>query len=644
METICEPTMPAVHPLTPLSPEEIAQAVSLLRAGGWADEETRFVAVMLREPGPGEEEPAGRRAFCILLDRAGGRTLEAEVDLEAGDVAWCREVPGVQPAVTLDEFFECEEMLRGHPEFQAAARRRGVEDFGLLMIDPWSAGSYHTDNPAHRGRRLVRALSWVRTGAGENGYARPLEGLRALVDLNRLELVELEDTGVVPFPPEPGNYAPRFLGAMRPAAASLEVLQPEGPGFAVRDGHLVEWQGWSFRVGFTPREGMVLHGVSIDGRPVLARASLVDMVVPYGDPHPNHARKNAFDCGEYGIGMMANSLALGCDCLGVIRYFDAHLVDGRGRPSTIRNAVCLHEEDYGILWKHVDWRTSETELRRSRRLVVSFIATVGNYEYGFFWYFYLDGTIQHEVKLTGIMNTGALGPGEKRPYGALVAPGLYAPIHQHIFNYRLDMEVDGPRNTVWEVDTHAEAAGPDNEYGNAFRAVATPLRTECGRDMDLGVARYWKVVNPHVRNAVGEPTGYKVLFGENAFAFAGKGSAVRRRAGYMDHHFWVTPYDGAERYATGDYPNQRGPEVQDGLPAWVRKGRPVEDRRLVCWLTVNSHHVPRPEDWPVMPCGYIGFHLKPSGFFDRNPAINLPPSPSRQSVLAGGGGCCGSGG
>lgn len=631
------------HPLSPLEPEEIRRAVEILRFAGHAQASTRFVCVMLHEPDRRKDEPGAREAFCVLLDRDSGKTFEAVVNLDAGGVSRIIHIPSVQPAITMDEFFECEEMLRAHPEFQAAVRKRGINDFGLLMIDPWSTGSYHSDNPAHAGRRLVRALTWVRSEPGENGYTRPLEGLRALVDLNSSELVHLEDTGVVALPPEPSNYAPPFLATRKKSPAPLEISQPEGPGFRV-DRHLVEWEGWSFRVGFTPREGLVLYEVSCEGRPVMARAALVDMIVPYGDPHENHARKNAFDCGEYGIGMLANSLTLGCDCLGVIRYFDAHLVNSRGEPLTIKNAICLHEEDYGILWKHTDWRTNATELRRSRRLVISFIATVGNYEYGFFWYFYLDGTIQHEVKLTGIMNTGALPVGEKRKYGTMVAPGLYTPIHQHIFSYKLDMSVDGIANTVHEINTHAEPAGPENPYNNGFYAEATPLLNETARDIDITSARYWKVVNPNVRNAHGEPTAYKIMFGENAFPFVRPDSSVRKRAGYIDHHLWVTPYEPSEKFAAGEYPNQRSPEIQDGLPAWIQNGRSTDNTALVCWLTVNSHHVPRPEDWPVMPCSYIGFHLKPAGFFDRNPSIDLPPSQSKHSVDIGkqdGESCCG---
>src|SRR4029079_2781148 len=123
-------------------------------------------------------------------------------------------------------------------------------------------------------------------------------------------------------------------------------------------------------------------------------ASVSDMVVPYGDPRPMYFIRNAFDIGEFGVGMLANSLELGCDCLGEIRYLDATMTDSRGELLTIKNAICIHEEDYGILWKHHDWRLQTTEVRRSRRLVVSFIATVGNYEYGFYWYLCQAGALE----------------------------------------------------------------------------------------------------------------------------------------------------------------------------------------------------------------------------------------------------------
>ena len=407
------------------------------------------------------------------------------------------------------------------------------------------------------------------------------------------------------------------------------------------DGHQISWQKWKIRIGFNPREGLVLYNVTYtdqgEERPIFYRASLAEMTVPYGDPKPYSYRKNAFDVGEYGIGSLANSLKLGCDCLGEIYYFDAFITDSRGGVAQIENAVCLHEEDFGILWKHMDWRTEQTEVRRSRRLVISFIATVGNYEYGFYWYFYQDGTIQYEVKLTGMVSTGAVMPGEVPKYGTLIAPQLNAPIHQHIFNVRMDMSVDGSNNSVYEVDIVPEE-DEQNPYGNAFYAKSTLLPTEkaAQRTIDPMKGRYWKIVNPSKINAVGYPTAYKLMPGENTLPMARPNASVINRATYMTQHLWVTPYSLDEKYPAGNYPNQHPGGV--GLPAWTQADRSVEDTDVVVWYTFAHSHSPRAEDWPVMPVATIGFMLKPLNFFDENPSNDVPPSPKNHGSKHA---CCG---
>jgi primary-amine oxidase len=412
----------------------------------------------------------------------------------------------------------------------------------------------------------------------------------------------------------------------------LAITQPEGPSFNLEGNHIA-WQNWDFVIGFNAREGLTIHHVRYFDhgrkRPILYRGSLTEMVVPYGDPRPTQARKNAFDVGEYGMGMCANSLQLGCDCLGYIQYLDADLCDSRGRDLTIPNAICIHEEDYGILWKHTDRRLPHApEVRRSRRLVVSSISTVENYEYGFFWYFYQDGNIQFEIKLTGILSLGAVREDEHPIHGTMIAPLLYAPNHQHFFNVRLDFGIDGIGNTVQQLDVVADPAGDSNPFENAFHLQVTDLLTEkqAMASLSLETARAWKIVNPSVKNAVGQPVGYKFFPGDNAIPLASQNAWWRKRAGFVNHHVWVTPYRAEEKYAAGDYPNQSA--GGDGLPKWTAANRAIANTDVVLWYTFGHTHVARPEDYPVMPTAYIGFLLKPNGFFDENPANDVPPSSS----------------
>jgi len=465
MQTVAAKTA-AAHPLDPLRPDEIAAASEIVKRAKSLADSARFVYVVLKEPpkavilnlgkSGGNGSAPDRQALLTIRERAERKTYEAVVSLTAGEVRSWREVPNVQPAIMFEEFLTSEQVVKQDPRWQAAMRKRGIEDLENVMIDPWSVG-YNGPEDAPSEGRFIRPLTWVRKGSPEdNGYARPIEGLVVRFDLDRMEVVDVEDDGVKPIPEKSANYTlealtdpnnfPHFPEGARTDVKPIEITQPEGASWSV-DGHRVEWQKWSFRVGFTPREGLVLHQVSYNDkgreRQVLYRASLAEMFIPYGDPAATHWRKDVFDMGEYGIGVLANSLELGCDCLGVIHYFDAHVNDNDGNPVEIKNAVCMHEEDFGFLWKHTDFRTMKTEIRRSRRLVVSMVATVGNYEYGYYWYFYPDGTIQYEVKMSGVLSNGVYAEGEDPKFGVKVAPGVYGPYHQHFFCMRLDMSVDG---------------------------------------------------------------------------------------------------------------------------------------------------------------------------------------------------------
>jgi len=630
-----EATMQPAHPLEPLTRAEIETATEVLRGEARLTDEALFAYFGLEEPA--KDTVAGfvlgdaveRRVRVVIVPGPSTEVVEAVVDVGRRALVSWREVPGMRPALLYGESFNAILALNEHPEWKAALARRGITDDSKVQIDPWPAGNFglaHED-----GRRISRCLAYYRETDIDNGYALPIEGLIGFVDLGRGEVLEVADYGMVPLPVERGGYLPDDVGPMRDDLKPLEITQPEGPSFTV-EGNLVRWQRWSVRVSMDPYEGLVLHTIGYeDGgrvRPILHRASVSEMVVPYGHTGPMHNWKNAFDAGEWGLGRMANSLTLGCDCLGEIRYFDVTFGNERGEPYTIENAICMHEEDYGILWKHVDLRSGTTEVRRQRRLVISSIATVGNYEYGFYWYFYLDGSMQLEVKLTGVMSTMAVTPDNGLGNASMVAPQLAAPYHQHLFNVRLDFDVDGTANTVYEVDAVPEAAGTDNALANAFTVHATPLETEqqAQRLVDASRSRYWKIVNAGARNQLGEPVAYKLIPASTPTLLANPESSIGRRAAFATRNLWVTPYEADERRAAGDYPNQHA--GGDGLPRWTSADRPIVDTDVVVWHTFGLTHIPRPEDWPVMPVESTGFLLAPVGFFDRNPALDVPPSPA----------------
>jgi primary-amine oxidase len=631
------------HPLDPLSAEEFSNVSAMLLrergvdpgGGGW-----RITAIEMIEPGKaalfdfeaGGARPA-RKALALCLDRVNNATYRSVVSLTDDRIESFEHVPGVQANFTVDEFEECDRVLRSHPDVVAALAKRGITDIDLVFMDTWTYGDAVAP-PEYRDRRIGWSDTWVKNVAGANPYANPVSGLHCVIDLNSMELLRIEDDGSVERPAVMGEYVPKHIpervraGWRREALKPLEITQPQGPSFTV-DGNLLQWQNWSLRVGFNHREGMTLHTVRYrDGdrqRPIAHRLSFAEMMVPYRDSSVDHYRRTAFDIGEWGLGFMTTSLQLGCDCLGEIRYLDATLHNSKGEPYAIGNAVCIHEEDNAVLWKHVD-HDAGAEVRRMRRLTVSSHVTVANYEYLVYWRFYQDGNIECEVRATGIMVTTPFAPGATPPNGTLVDERTYAPFHQHFLVARLDLDIDGGDNTVYMSESHAEPMGPQNPYGLSLVQNNVALRTESEgmQDMNFATQRAWKVVNTNVVTGLGAHPAYKLVPGGAFPAMFDPASPVFQRATVIGHTLWVTPYRAEERWPAGEFVNQSAGD--HGLGAWTKANRSIDNTDVVLWYVFGIHHITRPEDWPIMPVDVVSFWLKPFGFFDRNPSLDVAPS------------------
>ncbi|MGC5247788.1 primary-amine oxidase [Gordonia sp. DT219] len=633
-----------MHPLDPLSANEFRTVTTVLAREQGVGDGWRYTSIELAEPSKSElaaYESDGtvppRRAEVTCLDTGQNLTYKSFVSLTGDTVESFENVPGVQANFTVDEYEECDRVLRAHPDVQAALARRGITDLDLVFMDTWTYGGALIPEE-FSGRRLGWSDTWIRNAEGSNPYANPVAGLHCVIDVNTMELLRIEDAGAGAEKPQVmGEYVPRHIpqrirdAFTRLPLEPLEITQPNGPSFTL-DGNLLTWQNWSLRVGFNHREGMTLHSVRYrDGgrqRSVAHRMSFAEMVVPYRDHSEDHYRRTAFDIGEWGLGFMTTSLELGCDCLGEIRYLDAVLHNSAGEPHTITNAICIHEEDNGVLWKHVD-ADAGAEVRRMRRLTVSFHVTVANYEYLVYWRFYQDGNIECEVRATGIMVTTPLPPGmSSYPNGTVVDDRTYAPFHQHFLVARLDIDIDGADNTVFASETVPEPMGPGNPLGLSLTQRNTALRTENDgmQDPDFATQKSWKIVNTNVTTGLGAHPAYKLTPTGAIPSMFDPASPVFQRATVIGHTLWVTPNSPQERWPAGEFVNQ---SVRDtGIAEWTKNNRPIENTDVVLWYVFGIHHITRPEDWPVMPSDVVSFWLKPFGFFDRNPSLDVEGSPA----------------
>ena len=625
----------ADHPLDPLSYQEVWRALEIIREAGLMDRETRFSQLILLEPPkrdvlkwrPGS--PLPRKAYAVV--RRGKDAFEAIVDLGANQLASWSPLDGRQPNWSGDDYKAVVDKVLEHPDFLAGLTARGITDTTFLDCRTGPPGYFGTEE--ERGRRIGNVKCAEPRGV-RNAWTRQVEGLSAAVDLDSEEVIRVVDDGPVPITETDGDFDRTTLESPREIPGPLDTRQPLGPGFEI-DNFWVRWQNWRFHLRPDQRVGAVLSLVSYQEEPgdparsVMYQGHLSEIFVPYMDPAFGWYRRNFIDVGEFMAGGLAKALLRGRDCPDYASYIDTVISTDKGRPRTVPDTICVFERETGDpSWRH--WSSEMPDSRKSRDLVVRVGAVVGNYDYLLDWIFRQDGAIEVRVGTTGILEVKATkdkdaleAESDADAYGRFVDRNIVAVNHDHYFSYRLDLDIDGstnrfvvdrlvtrrlptdhPRRSVWVREEHF----PASEH-------------EARLDINLSRPALWRVLSNERRNS-SYPTSFQVLPGRNANTLLSKDDYPRRRAGFIDHHLWITPQRDGERHAAGDHPTLSEPGL--GLPAWTAADRPIRDRDIVVWHTIGMHHLPRSEDWPVMPTMWYGFELRPFDFFDRNPALDLP--------------------
>ncbi|KAJ4129005.1 hypothetical protein NW768_007534 [Fusarium equiseti] len=603
--------------------------------------------------------PRPDRCAQVFYDIIGGdqqvQYYESVVDLTQKTVVEQEVIsPEHQSSLTMAEFDTVVKAVEESEAFKEKLSKIKLPTGFEPVIEPWPYGAPDIQDGNTRYFQALIFARDTRKGPDTNFYSHPIP-LIPVMDARTKKIIRIDEaaTGgkgdsLTAKTHAPGlldhcqsaEYVPELLpGGTRQDLKPLMVVQPNGPSFSVTQGNLVQWQKWQMRVTFNPREGAVLHDIRYDGRPIMYRLSISDMTVPYADPRPPYHRKQAFDFGDGGLGNAVNNLTLGCDCLGVIKYFNGVLIDSDGTAQDTKNVICLHEQDNGINWKHTDWRTGRAVVTRRRELVIQFIITLANYEYIFNYKFDQAAGIVVEARATGIVSVVNIDPGKTSDWGNVVSPGALAQNHQHVFCVRMDPAIDGTENTlVQEESLPLRMDRRTNPNGNLYEVRKTQITTSQGIDAAPFNNRVFKVQNLNKLNPItGNPVGYKVTPPPTQLLLADPNSVQAKRALFAKHHLWVTRYKDHELYAGGRYTLQSKIEV-GGVSDAANRNEDVLNQDIVLWSVFGLTHNPRIEDWPVMPVEMLQLHITPSDFFTGNPAIDVPSDKDIGSRLTSG--CC----
>lgn len=584
----------------PLSNDELRRIVDLLVESGRTNAATRIARVS-RLPSTKDAAPQRRARVVALLD---GRTTEIDIDFKAASVSFRPVEQGFAP-ITSDDWAQANAVLRRDPGWQAMLDVRGIEQDDIFC-ESLSAGYF--DGTPSAGARVMRLPCYEMSNATTNIYGRPIEGLVATVDLNAGEVVEILDEGAKPLP------AP---AVQLPLAIEAAAVSPD-PRIAI-DGHRITFGPWSLHAGLEDQFGLVISDVHFtDGdqlRSILHEGHVSEIFVPYMDPTESWAFRTYLDAGEFGVGTLASPLVPGVDCPASARYIESHHLTPTARIETRPRSICVFSEPLrGPMWRHYEALNDLSAGAAGDTLVVRAISSIAHYDYVFDWVFGPSGEIEIRIGATGIDAVKALAGSSNAPEGNRVTPDLIAVLHDHFFSLRLDLDVDGPRNTLVRENFTVNHAR-ENALARSYWQL-DPTNIEREGPMRGNGPGIWRIASDE-KGPFNDATGYQ-LVPEGTVSLLHPEDSPQRRGAFSSASLWVTRYKPSERAAAGDYPNQHPGGA--GLPAYAN-AEPAKETDLVLWPTIGFRHVTRVEDWPALSTVWKSVRLRPYGFFARNPSI-----------------------
>lgn len=622
------------HPLNPLSPQEIEEAANIIKSSQYGSKDMYFSEIKLEEPDKQRvwawDDAGGtklpREATFTLIK--GNKPYEGTVNLDTDKVVYWKEVKEGWPFYT--EWGQTEAIVEKDKEAVAALARHGITDLSKVSFADGPLGDYGPELTPP-GSRLAMSVPRPKIEGAVNNFAHPMDGLAFLVDLNTKKVLKIYESGNPPVSKDPNDYTKVIKTKRTDEIKPLIISQPQGASFSVK-GTMVDWQNWKFHFRLDPRVGPMVSTVSYtengNKRKIMYEGGLGGMMVPYGDPDAAWLYKIFMDAGEYGVGLSTRPLNIGSDVPKNATMFDAALNGTDGKAQIIKKSFALFERYADPEWSH------NGDARERRELVLRAIATIGNYDYVLDWVFLQNGSIKLMAGATGLAQVKAVDSktmadktAEKDTRnGKLVDANIVAPTHQHIFSYRLDLDVDGESNSVGEILPKAISVKNPEFARSEMITVEKTYKVEQDAIQKFDADKIVLVTNTSKQNKLGYATGYQVMpyaGGTHPFMeepLFTKTDYVLKRAEFINNHIWVTPYMKDELYSEGKYTTHN---KDTGLGLWTQQNRSIENKDTVVWLTTGTTHVMRAEEFPIMPTEWVTAMIKPFNFFNETPTLDL---------------------
>jgi primary-amine oxidase len=630
--------IPVFHPLDALTKEEVEALARILKDNGHMDDKTLLASTTLLEPAKavvktwavGQPLPP-RQAFVVL--RRAGKTYDADIDISAGKILRIDERPGLHPSVLDDNWLRARDAFMKDERFLAALKKRGMVLDKNIRCTPNSAGWFPGEDA--KGRHILKVPCFTLTNRLHPTFSRPIEGLMGLVDAENGEVLNVLDGKAVDMPPPPKGYGDD-LPKLKPPSKRVGFTV-EGQGNLKLSGNLnVEWLDWSFHVRPDKRAGMILSLVQFnDGkrrRDLAYQMNVSEMFVPYMDPDPTWAYRAFMDAGEFGLGYLLSSLRPGVDCPETAAFIDVTLPNDTGSTYVRESGLCVFERPTGDpAWRHYSSGSRNVSGEPQLELVVRHAPTLGNYDYVIDYVFSPQGAIKLRVGATGFdaiksvdaADMDAPSAKEDTAFGNLIAPYTVATFHDHYFNFRLDLDVDGTDNTMVRdtfVVNQADATAARKSYWTT-KTQRFLKEGPVASDHMAATGQLLRVINPNTKNRLKQQPSLWLNAHHDAQSILDPTDPPQARAQFSANQFWLTTYKPSELWAGGLYPNLN--PMDEGLPSFVEDSEDAAAKDIVVWYTMGFRHVTRPEDFPILPTFWHEMTIRPAFFFDMDPGMTF---------------------
>ncbi|WP_051086846.1 primary-amine oxidase [Psychrobacter lutiphocae] len=629
------------HPLNTLTSKEIEQTVNIIRQSKPEQNNLRFSDIRLKQPDKNavwqsvlEGKPYNEDRVATFTILKGNMVHEGEVNLTTNRLTGWKTLENTFGMVLLDDFNTVQNAIQNSDTYKSALSKRGIHDITKVVGTPLTVGYFGESDTLDKQLRVLKVVSYLDVGDG-NYWAHPIENLVAVVDLDKQEVIKVEDGSVVPVPMASRPIDGRDQQNI--SSKPLTIIEPEGKNYTIT-GRNVEWHNWKFHIGLDSRTGLQISTVTFNDkgidRKIMYQGNLSGMVVPYGDPDVGWYFKSYLDSGEYGMGTLTSPLEKNVDAPQNAVFLDAVIPDFEGNTYTIPNAIAIFERYAGPEFKHQEMGQKNVSTER-RELVVRWVSTVGNYDYIFDWVFQPNGTIGINAGATGIEAVkGVLAKTMHDPtakedtrFGTLIDHNIVGTTHQHIYNFRLDMDIDGETNYIARIDPVVAKNTRGGPRTSTMETRESIVLSEADAQEKFDPSTIRLISNSSKENRMGNPVSYQMIpFAGGTHPIA-KGANFAEdewlfnRLNFMDKQIWVTKYHPEELYPEGKYPNRSDRDT--GLGMYTANNDNIHNKDLVVWLTTGTTHVARAEEWPIMPTEWVNVLLKPWNFFDETPSLNM---------------------